>query len=396
MTRASSLRELFRSYFKTDAQIFRAPGRINMIGEHTDYNDGFVMPAAIGAYCWIAGSVRDDRRLLLRSENFGETVESDLASPSLRPTKSWSDYPIGIAVMLERAGFKIRGANLLIQGEIPIGAGLSSSAAIEVATAYALLSLSGHDVHGVSNPSRAKIARICQQAENDFVGMRCGIMDQFASLNGRERHAILLDCRSLEFEPVPIPKNVELVICNTMVKHSLASGEYNRRRADCEEAVGLLSSVRPGIRALRDVSLEQLARHKSLLPEVIYRRALHVISENTRVIESGDALKRGDVATCGRLMRESHDSLRDLYEVSCTELELMVELANKQKGTLGARMTGGGFGGCTINLVDSRFTEGFRQDIVRAYEYATKLTPEIYVWTPAGPAGSVAAEPVSD
>ena len=392
MTRASSLRELFRSYFKTDAQIFRAPGRTNLIGEHTDYNDGFVMPAAIGAYCWIAGSARDDRRLVLRSENFDEAVESDLASPSLRPTKSWSDYPIGVAVMLERAGLKIRGANLLIQGEIPIGAGLSSSAAIEVATAYALLSLSGHDVISVD---RAKIARICQQAENEFAGMRCGIMDQFVSLNSQEGHALLLDCRSLEFEPVPIPKNVELVICNTMVKHSLASGEYNRRRADCEKAVRLLSSALPGIRALRDVSLEQLARHKSLLPEVIYRRALHVISENARVIEAADSLKRGDIATFGRLMGESHDSLRDLYEVSCAELDLMVELANKQKGTLGARMTGGGFGGCTINLVDSRFTEEFRKNIARAYEYAAKLTPEIYVWTPAGLAGPVDAEPVS-
>jgi galactokinase len=396
MTRASSLRELFRSYFKTDAQIFRAPGRTNLIGEHTDYNDGFVMPAAIGVYCWIAGSARDDRRLVLRSENFGETVESDLASPSLRPAKSWSDYPIGVAVMLERARLNIRGATLLIQGEIPIGAGLSSSAAIEVATASALLSLSGHDVDGISNVGRTKIARICQQAENDFVGMRCGIMDQFASLNGQEGHALLLDCRSLEFEPVPIPKNVELVICNTMVKHNLASGEYNRRRADCEEAVRMLASAIPGIRALRDVSLEQLARHKTLLPEIIYRRALHVISENARVIEAGDALKRGDVAACGRLMRESHDSLRDLYEVSCAELDLMAELANKQKGTLGARMTGGGFGGCTINLVDSRFTEEFLKDVARAYEDATKLTPEIYVWTPVGPAGSVAAEPVSD
>jgi galactokinase len=396
MTSASSLRELFRSYFKTDAQIFRAPGRINMIGEHTDYNDGFVMPAAIGAYCWIAGSVRDDRRLLLRSENFGETVESDLASPSLRPTKSWSDYPIGIAVMLERAGFKIRGANLLIQGEIPIGAGLSSSAAIEVATASALLSLSGHDVDGISNVGRTKIARICQQAENDFVGMRCGIMDQFASLNGQEGHALMLDCRSLEFEPVPIPKNIEIVICNTMVKHSLASGEYNRRRADCEEAVRILSSAIHGICALRDVSLEQLAKHKSLLPAVIYRRALHVISENARVIEAADSLTRGDIATFGRLMRESHDSLRDLYEVSCAELDVMVGLANKQKGTFGARMTGGGFGGCTINLVDSRFTEEFRKNIARAYEDAANLTPEIYVWTPAGPAGPVAAEPAGE
>jgi galactokinase len=221
-------------------------------------------------------------------------------------------------------------------------------------------------------------------------------MDQFASLNGQEGHALMLDCRSLEFEPVPIPKNIEIVICNTMVKHSLASGEYNRRRADCEEAVRILSSAIHGICALRDVSLEQLAKHKSLLPAVIYRRALHVISENARVIEAADSLTRGDIATFGRLMRESHDSLRDLYEVSCAELDVMVGLANKQKGTFGARMTGGGFGGCTINLVDSRFTEEFRKNIARAYEDAAKLTPEIYVWTPAGPAGPVAAEPAGE
>jgi galactokinase len=354
------------------------------------------MPASIAAYCWIAGSARNDRKLFLRSENFGETVETDLASSPLRPTKSWSDYPIGLAVMLERAGLKLRGANLLIRGEIPIGAGLSSSAAIEVATAYALLSLSGHNVACAGSLERARIARICQQAENEFVGMRCGIMDQFASLNGQEGHALLLDCRSLEFEPVPIPENVDLVICNTMVKHTLASSEYNRRRADCEEAVRILSGVLPGIRALRDVSLEQLQSYTSLLPEIIYSRALHVISESARVIEAAASLKRRDMATCGRLMAESHTSLRDLYEVSCAELDLMVDLANKQKGTFGARMTGGGFGGCTINFVDSRFTEDFRKNVARAYEDATKLTPEIYVWTPAGPAGPVNTEPVSD
>ncbi len=383
MSIASDLRQRFRSHFKSDPQIFRAPGRTNLIGEHTDYNDGFVMPAAIGAYCWIAASAREDRRLIVRSENFRETLEADLASPSLLPTKSWSDYSIGVAVMLERHGLKIRGAELLILGEVPIGAGLSSSAAIEVATAYALLSLSGIAV------DRAKVARICQQAENDFVGMRCGIMDQFASLNGQEGHAILLDCRSLAFEPVPIPKNVDLVICNTMVKHTLASSEYNRRRADCEEAVRILSGAIPGIRALRDVSLAQLESHKSLLPEIVYRRALHVISENGRVIEMADSLKHGEIATCGRLMAESHESLRHLYEVSCAELDLMVELANKRKGILGARMTGGGFGGCTINLVESRFTGEFRTEMSRDYEAATRLSPEIYVCKPAGPAGPV-------
>jgi galactokinase len=289
---------------------------------------------------------------------------------------------VGVAVMLERAGLSIRGANLLIHGEVPIGAGLSSSAAIEVAAAYAMLTLSGHAV------DRVQIARICQEAENEFAGMRCGIMDQFTSLNAKRGDAIFLDCRSLRFELVPIPENVEIVVCNTMVTHSLASSEYNRRRAECEEAVRILSRALPGIRALRDVSAEQLDDSKSLLPKIVYRRALHVISENSRVIHAARSLKRGDAAEFGRMMAESHDSLRHLFEVSCPELDLMVKLANRRHGVLGARMTGGGFGGCTVNLVETRFTDEFREGIAGAYETATKLKPEIHVWTPSGPAGA--------
>ena len=278
---------------------------------------------------------------------------------------------------LQRAGFHLQGTNLLIHGEVPIGAGLSSSAAIEVATAYALLSVSGCSI------DRVQVARLCQEAENEFVGARCGVMDQFVSLHGRAGHALILDCRSLDYELLSIPDFVCLVICNTMVKHELASSEYNRRRAECEEAVRRLSEAVPGIRALRDLNPEQLERHRALLPETIWRRAQHVVSENARTLEAAAALRAGDLEEFGKRMAQSHHSLRDVYEVSCPELDLMVQLASGQKGTYGARMTGGGFGGCTINLVDKRHAEKFQQQVAKAYENATGLKPQIYVCSAA-------------
>jgi galactokinase len=380
---AQELRARFRARFGAEARVFRAPGRINLIGEHTDYNDGFVMPAAIGFYCWIAVAPRDDRRLVVHSEDFSETFEADLAGGPPPPSRKWSDYPVGVAVTLERAGLGVRGANLLIRGEVPIGAGLSSSAAVEVATAQALLGLLGRDV------DRARLARLCQQAENEYVGARCGIMDQFVSLHARDGRALMLDCRSLDYELLPIPEAAQLVVCNTMVKHELASNGYNQRRAECEEAVARLSRELPGVSALRDVSPEQLARHRAALPETVYRRALHVVSENARVSEAAAALRSGDLTRFGRLMAESHASLRDLYEVSCAELDLMVELARGRDGVHGARMTGGGFGGSTVNLVDARRAEDVRQDLAAAYEKATGIVPQIHVCAPSEGAGPV-------
>jgi galactokinase len=385
MTRLSSIAERFRSRFNADPRVFRAPGRVNLIGEHTDYNDGFAMPAAIEFYCWVAIAPRDDRKLDLYSEEFSASAEADLASPAIAPTKSWSDYPIGVAVELEKAGIRLRGANLLIESEVPIGAGLSSSAAIEVATALALA-----DLAGASSFDRVQLARLCRKAENEFVGARVGIMDQFVSLHGQKDHALLLDCRSLTFESLAIPDSVKLVICNTMVKHELAFGEYNRRRADCEEAVRRLATVLPGIRALRDVNLVQLEQHRALLSDVIYKRALHIVSEDERVLDSAQALRAGDIERFGKRMGESHRSLRDLYEVSCRELDLMVDLAYQQKGVYGARMTGGGFGGATINLVDARYAGEFKEKIGRAYQKETGLMPQIYICKPAEGAGPVA------
>jgi galactokinase len=384
MRQLSTIVERFRERFGAAPRVYRAPGRVNLIGEHTDYNDGFAMPAAIEFYCWVAIGPRDDRKLCLYSEEFSSSADADLSAGTPSPTKSWSDYPVGVALQLEGAGIKLRGANLLIESEVPIGAGLSSSAAIEVATALALAGQAG------ASPDRVELARLCRRAENEFVGARVGIMDQFVSLCGQKDHALLLDCRSLTFEPLAIPDSVKLVISNTMVKHELASGEYNHRRADCEEAVRRLSTVLPGIRALRDVNLEQLEKHKGLMTDVIYKRALHIVSENARVQDAAAALRAGDIDRFGKRMAESHRSLRDLYEVSCMELDLMVDLAYQQKGVHGARMTGGGFGGATINLVDARFAGEFKEKIAKAYQHETGLLPQIYICKPAEGAGAVA------
>src|SRR5580692_9883024 len=389
MTRMSNIAERYRARFAGTPHVYRAPGRVNLIGEHTDYNDGFAMPAAIEFYCWVAIGSREDRKLSIYSEEFSAAAAADVNSTAISPTKSWSDYPIGVALELEKAGFRLRGANLLIESEVPMGAGLSSSAAIEVATALGIAEHSG------ASPDRLQLARLCQRAENEFVGARVGIMDQFVSLHGQKDHALLLDCRSLTFESLAIPDSVKLVICNTMVKHELASSEYNRRRADCEEAVRRLATVMPGIRALRDVSLDQLEQHRHFLSDVTYKRALHVVTENARVLDSADALRSGNIVRFGKRMAESHHSLRDLYEVSCRELDLMVDLAFQQKGIYGARMTGGGFGGATINLVDATYVAEFKEKIAKSYQKETGLLPHIYICRPAEGAGPAPSSAIS-
>lgn len=387
MTALTAIAQRFFERFGSEPRVYSAPGRVNLIGEHTDYNDGFVMPAAIGFYCWAAIAPRDDRKLLIHSEEFRDQIEVDLDTPAAnaKPSRAWSDYSVGVAVQLQKAGFRLRAANLLIHGEVPIGAGLSSSASIEVATALALAAVPGQAIN------RVQLARSCQQAESDFVGMKCGIMDQFISLHGRQNHALLLDCRSLDFELVSVPESVRLVICNTGVKHELAAGEYNRRRADCEEAVSSLKKALPQIRALRDVSSEQLEEHRGLLSAVVFKRALHVVGENERVLRAASALRSGGLQLFGKCMAESHASLRDLYEVSCRELDAMVEIANQQKGVYGARMTGGGFGGATINLVDAPCAEQFAASVSAAYRKAIGISPEIYTCAPVDGAAEVLA-----
>jgi galactokinase len=371
--KAQELIQHFKKLFGDHPRIFRAPGRVNLIGEHTDYNDGFVMPAAVAFSTYVAIAARPDRKLVMRSEEFPANFEFDLDNLPEQRTRAWCDYVLGVASVLRQRGHQLVGANLLVHGEVPIGAGLSSSAALEVACALALTSMSS-----VQLPL-TEVAQICRQAENSFVGARVGIMDQFVSCRGKAGHALLLDCRSLEFQFVPIPVGIRLLVCNTMTKHDLATGAYNTRREECEEGARYFAKWNPEVRALRDVSLEMLDQHIHNLPATIGKRCSHVVRENHRTLEAARAFAEGDLIRVGILMRESHESLRDLYEVSCRELDIMVEAAEDLPGFCGGRMTGGGFGGCTVNLVREEHAETFAQQIAERYRQKTGINPHVYL-----------------
>lgn len=378
----------FKSRFADSPQVYRAPGRVNLIGDHTDYNDGFVLPAAIGVSCWVAISRRTDSEWAIFSENMQETVTAGQKSLSPGSSHEWSDYPLGVVQQLQSSGYRFGGANIYISSDVPMGAGLSSSAAVQVSTAYALLGLFGYEI----DPTR--VAKICQKAENDFVGTKCGIMDQFVSCHGRAGHALLLDCRSLEYRLICVPERTRLVICNTMVKRELGSSEsqYNVRRAECDEGVRRLGEILPHVRALRDVTLVDLDKQRDRLTSKIYKRCRHVLTENDRVTAMASALEQDDLKATRNLMAESHRSLREDYEVSCPELDLMVRLAEAQKGVHGARMTGAGFGGCTVNLVDADSVSEFQSRVAAGYLAETGRRPEIYVCEASDGAGRVSGD----
>lgn len=373
---AADLADAFKARFGKSPRLFQAPGRVNLIGEHTDYNDGFVMPAAIDFHTLVAAGTRTDRKLVVHSLQFNETRDFDLDEKSPKTQHHWSDYVRGAVIQLQRSGLEIEGVNLLITGNVPFGAGVSSSASIEVATAFALTSLFGDELN---KDGLIELARLCQKAENEFVGARCGIMDQFIAANGRAGHALMLDCRSLEFQLLPIPSGVKLVICNTMVKHQIATGEYNVRRRECEEGVERLRKRLPHILALRDVTLSELKVNANLLEADIYRRCHHVISENNRVLRAAAALNESSLDEFGTLMYESHESLREDYQVSCPELDIMVGIARDAPGVIGARMTGGGFGGATINLVAEEYVDEFCATIASEYESKTGIRSSVLV-----------------
>jgi galactokinase len=357
--------------------VSRAPGRVNLIGEHTDYNDGFVMPAALEFATLTAASRRLDRRLQIYSMIMDETREFDLDSPPAGPSGDWSDYVLGVALMLEGSGRTLSGADLIIWSDVPIGAGLSSSAALEVSCAHALLTESGLPFDPI------EIAQLCQRAENDFVGMRCGVMDQYISCCGVAGHALLIDCRSLESRHVAIAPNLRLLIANSRVRHQHAGGEYNLRREACEEGVRLLSRYLGPIRALRDVTPKQLESKRRKLPELIYRRCRHIVTENARVLEAERALEAGDFVACGRAMNASHVSMRDDFEITCPEVDMLAGLAQNVKGVYGSRMTGGGFGGCTISLIEASAIDKASQMLTDGYRIAMGRDVDIYVCAPS-------------
>ena len=369
-----NLRREFEAHFGREPRVFRAPGRVNLIGEHTDYNGGFVLPMAIDSECSVAISKREERIIHARSLNLDDSAEFDLDRESERKKGAWINYIEGVARILERKGFRLPGADLIIFSTVPTGAGLSSSAALETVSGLALSEISGQEV------DRKTLALVGQQTEHEFVGAKVGIMDQFVSAHACKGHALLLDCRSLEFENVPLDTSeIAVVICDTRVKHDLATSEYNTRRAECEKGVEILQRFLPGIEQLRDVSVEDFETYAKYLPEPILRRCRHVVTENERTLLAADCLRNGDLDGFGRLMWQSHASLRDDYEVSCEELDLLVEIAKKSDGVLGARMTGGGFGGSTVNLVQLEDLAEFNETIILEYEKMTGNKPTVYV-----------------
>jgi galactokinase len=382
MTLKEKTSHLFKQQFDAEpSHFFRAPGRVNLIGEHTDYNDGFVLPCAINYQTVIAAAPRPDQRVSVVAADFGEQVsEFDLAGEIAHDGAApWSNYVRGVAWALTQRGHALRGANLVIAGDVPKGAGLSSSASLEVAVGLALTRLSGLGV------DLKTLALIGQQAENDFVGMRCGIMDQFIAALGQKEHALLIDCRSLDYQPVPLPPRVAVIIANSNVKRGLVDSEYNTRRRECEAAAAHF-----GVPALRDVSPDVFALHADELDETVARRARHIITENARTEAAAEALAQGDLKRMGQLMAESHASMRDDFEITVPPIDALVEIVAQIIGdTGGVRMTGGGFGGCIVALAPQEMAPAIEAAITAQYPAASGLQATIYVCQASAGAGEL-------
>jgi galactokinase len=370
--------EFSRIFAERAEHVVRAPGRVNLIGEHTDYNGGFVLPMAIDSAAFIAARRRPDRQVRMVALDFGRSrSEFSLDAIARDNVNRWGNYVRGVALVLEQRGVRLGGIDLAIHSTVPVGSGLSSSAALEVCAAFAFLAFAQTAINPV------EIAQLCQKVENDFVGVKSGIMDQFVSVLAQAEHALLIDCRDLSYQQVPMPEGTTIVVCDTKKRRGLVTSEYNTRRAECEEA-----ARRMGIRLLRDVSVSEFARWEPDLPPVVARRARHIVTENERVLHAVHAMQQGELVTLGRLMNESHSSLKDDYEVSSPELDLMVDIARHQAGCLGARLTGAGFGGCTVNLVQDDAVQSFVRDVAAGYKARAGIEPPIYVYE-AAPGASV-------
>jgi len=378
----NELGQIFNKYFNDTGLkkgVFAAPGRVNLIGEHTDYNDGFVLPMAIDKEIVMIAQLRDDKEVRAYSLDYDSEVVFSLVDLEFDEDDMWANYLKGVMDEIQKMDFYLPGMNILFTGNVPKGSGLSSSAALEVVTAYTIASLNQLKIHPV------EMALLCQRAENKFVGVNCGIMDQFISRLGNEGNALMIDCRSNEYELVPFAnQDYRIVICNSKVDRGLVDSEYNKRREECEKASSFFAEkLNHRVEALRDVTPEELEKNAEDLEDITLRRARHVVTENNRVLIAASALKNDDLKTFGKLMTESHLSLRDDYEVSCDELDILVELALEQEGVLGARMTGAGFGGCTVNLVHKDNVAGFISNVKAGYQKKTERDTDIYVSVPA-------------
>jgi galactokinase len=371
----AGLISLFEEVFESKPELLvRAAGRVNLIGEHTDYNDGFVLPAAIDRFIYFIVSRREDRRVVAYAADFQQKSSFTLEDGERDPEYPWNIYLKGVIQLLRQRGFQLGGANIFITATLPRASGLSSSAAMEVATASAFQALYPFEIDEI------ELIKLIQRAEHQYAGTKCGIMDMFVCRMGERDHALFLDCRSHNYRLVPSDmSDLAMLICDSKKKRGLATSAYNERRAQCEEGVKLLGAYIPAIRALRDVSPEDFEKYAQMLPAIVRSRCAHVIYENERVLKAIEALQKNDLRTLGELMAGSHESLRDLYQVSCDELDTLVDAANQVSGTVGARMTGAGFGGCTVNLVRKNAIENFTECVRSSYTAKFGLIPDIYV-----------------
>lgn len=368
-----ALKSSFRKIFQTEPVLIKSPGRINIIGEHTDYNDGFVMPAAINKAIYVAVSQRDDQEIHLYSESYQQKHIASIDQIE-KTDKSWANYILGVADQIKKRGLQFSGFNLYLDGNVPLGAGLSSSAALECATAFAIKHLNNLDI------SQMDLALISQKAEHEFAGVNCGIMDQFASVFGRKDQAVMLDCRSMKYEYIPLKLDgYKLVLLNTNVKHSLADSAYNERRSQCEQGMAWIKEHEPTVNSLRDVNLELLEKHVKPKDSQVYQKCAFVVKEIDRVVKAADQLANGNLNALGNLMFATHEGLSKDYEVSCKELDFLVDFVKDFDGVLGARMMGGGFGGCTINIVKDDRIDSLIDQIKIAYSNSFDLNLEAYV-----------------
>lgn len=367
------LKSTFRDIYQTEPILVKSPGRINIIGEHTDYNGGFVMPAAIDKAIYVAVSKRDDEAIHLYSESYQASYTSSVAAIE-KSDLSWANYVLGVADQMVKRGYKISGFNLYLDGNVPLGAGLSSSAALECATAFALDHLNDLGI------SQMDLALISQKAEHVFAGVNCGIMDQFASVFGKQDHAVLLDCRTMEYEYIPLAlEGYKLVLLNTNVKHSLSDSAYNKRRTQCEQGVAWISTHHPEVTSLRDANVNMLEEFVKPKDAEVYQKCKYVVEEIGRIQKAAEALKQGDLVALGKLMFETHEGLSQDYEVSCKELDFLVDYVKDLDHVLGARMMGGGFGGCTINIVKNENIDALISEVSVLYEKEFGLSIDVYV-----------------